>query len=103
MKNLLKNFLGFLGGGGGGGVVEAGGGVAFTSEGVGGIRGTLWAGIVDVEVGVAGVGVFSFALKEVATGPTGSGSFVLELAEPGRTIGLESEMLGLPAYPLCSW
>lgn len=39
-------------------------------------------------------------LGEVATGPGGGGSFVAELVDPGRTMGLESEMLGLSAYVL---
>lgn len=69
--------------------------------GEGGVRGTFSGGIVEPDSGVAGVGE-TFELREVATGPTGGGSFVLALADPGRTIGLESEILGLSAYRLYS-
>lgn len=86
MKNLRKNLLGLGfgdGGGGGGGTEEAGGG---------GVRGTFSIGIV-VELGVAGVGgVFEF--NEVATGPAGGGTEVPALADPGKTTGFESAMLG---------
>jgi hypothetical protein len=53
--------------------------------------------------GVTGGGEAIFELDVVATDPGGRGSFVLALADPGRIMGLESEMLGLSAYPLCSW
>src|SRR4051812_26795069 len=99
-KNFRKNLLGFGGGGGGGGVGEGGGGVDPTLLGEGGVRGTFCGGIVDVEVGVAGVGEADLELKLVDTGPTGGGWFVVELADPGRTTGFESDTLGLSAYPL---
>jgi len=51
------------------------------------------AGVTGVEEAILELGV-------VATGPGGSGSFVLALADPGRTIGFESDILGLSAYPL---
>ena len=92
-KVLRKNFLFGFGVGGGGGV-DAGGTVVL---GGGGVRGTFCAGIVEAEVGVAGVG---FELNEVATKPGGGGSEVLALADPGRTIGFESEIECLSAYPL---
>lgn len=87
MKNLRKNLLGLgfgVGGGGGGGTEEAGGG--------GGVRGTFSIGIV-VELGVAGVGGV-FELNEVATGPSGGGTEVPALAEPGKITGFESAILG---------
>jgi len=39
----------------------------------------------------------------VATGPGGGGAVVPVLADPGRTAGFESVMLGFTssAYPLC--
>jgi hypothetical protein len=101
VKNLRKNFLGFGGGGGGGGV-DTGGGVLCTWLGVGGVRGTFSGGIVDIveaELGVEGVGDAFPVVKLVITGPKGGGSFVP--APPGRTMGFESEMLDLSAYPLC--
>jgi hypothetical protein len=88
---LRKNFLlGFGAGGGGdaGGTVELGGG---------GVRGIFCAGMVEEVVGLAGVG---FELVDVATEPGGSGSDVLALADPGRTVGFESEIEDLSAYPL---
>lgn len=54
-------------------------------------------------IGVAGFfGGRGLALGDVKTGPGGGGSEVAELADPGRTIGFESPMLGLleSAYPL---
>ena len=95
-KNLLFGFAGRVGDGGGGG--EGLDDVGIVELGGGGVRGTLSAGIVRVVVGVAGVG---FELSDVATEPGGSGSEVLALADPGRTIGLESEIEGLSTYPLC--
>jgi hypothetical protein len=94
MKVLRKIFLLGFGAGGCGGV-EAGG--ALWGGGGGGVRGTFCAGIVVDEVGVAGV---TFELVDVATVPGGAGSDVLALADPGRTAGFESEMVGLSAYPL---
>ena len=67
------------------------------------MRGTFLGGIVEAETGVVGVGdVAVFAFIEVATAPWGRGSEVLGLADPGKTTGFESEMLGfgLLAYPL---
>ena len=61
-----------------------------------GVRGISCGGIVGVE-GVAGV---SFEFGDVATGPGGGGSDVLVLADPGKTMGFESEIDGLSAYPL---
>ena len=47
---------------------------------------------------LAGVGeVAIFELGDVATGPGGSGWEVAVLADPGRTMGFESLMLGLEA------
>lgn len=63
VKNLRKNLRGFGGGGGGGGVLAGGGG---------GVKGTFWGGIVEPELGVAGVGDAE-AIFDVATGPGGSG------------------------------
>jgi hypothetical protein len=82
-----------LRGGGEGEDEDAGGG---TFPGGGGVSGTFRGGIVVVE-GVAGVAVAILELGVVATGPGGGGWLVLELAEPGRTIGFESRMLGLSA------
>lgn len=69
--------------------------------GVGGVRGTLCGGIIDPELGVAGV-CATDELGDVATGPGGRGSEVASLADPGRTRGLESAILGFlaSAYPL---
>jgi hypothetical protein len=66
VKNLRKNLRGFCGGGGGG-VELAGGG--------GGVKGMLWDGILETELGVAGVGDGEaiFELGIVATGPGGGG------------------------------
>lgn len=36
-------------------------------------------------------------LNVVATGPGGGGAVVVELAEPGSTMGFESPILGFPA------
>jgi hypothetical protein len=91
---LRKNLLFGFGGADGGGGVDAGGTVDL---GGGGVRGTFCAGIVEEVVGVAGV---RCELVEGATEPGGSGSDVLGLADPGRTAGFESEILGLSAYPL---
>ena len=96
-KVLRKIFLLGFGAGGGGGGVDAGG--AVWPGGGGGVRGTFCAGIVVELVGVAGV---TFELVDVATVPGGGGSEVLALADPGRTIGFESEIVGLSAYPLCT-
>lgn len=52
------------------------------------------------ELGVEGVADVFPVVKLVMTGPRGGGSFVAELADPGRTTGFESEMLGLSAYRL---
>lgn len=91
VKNLRSLLFGLGGGGdGGGGEPE----VVF--PGGGGVRGTFCGGIVEAE-GVDGVGDAAFEFNEVATGPGGGGSFVLALAEPGRTTGVESAMLGLSA------
>jgi hypothetical protein len=76
--------------------VDAGGGEA-TLPGGGGVRGTLCGGIVEVDDGVDGVLGVAVELGDVATGPGGGGWFVLELAEPGRTMGRESPMLDLSA------
>jgi hypothetical protein len=101
--NVMRNLriLLFCFGCGGGGGVELGGvelgdvgGPVFTLPGGGGVRGTLWGGIVEADDGVDGVAV---KLGGLATAPGGAGSLVLELAEPGRTAGLESAMLGLSA------
>ncbi len=75
------------------------GGAVWVRVGDGGVRGTLSDGIVVEVVGVAGVGC---EFIDVATAPGGGGCEVLALWDPGRTIGLESEMLGLSAYPLLS-
>jgi hypothetical protein len=58
-----------------------GGGDVFT--------GSFWAGMV-AELGVVGV-VAVLELNGVATGDAGE---VVELAEPGRTTGFESAMVG---------
>jgi hypothetical protein len=94
MRNLRILLFGFGCGGGGG--VELGdvGGPVLTLPGGGGVRGTLCGGIVEADDGVDGVAV---KLGGFATAPWGAGSLVLELAEPGRTTGLESAMLGLSA------
>jgi hypothetical protein len=94
-KVLRKIFLLGLEAGGCGDV--GAGGVLWGGGGGGGVRGTFCAGMVVDEVGVAGV---TFELVDVATVPGGAGSDVLALADPGRTTGFESEMLGLSAYPL---
>lgn len=78
--------------------MDAGVGVAtFPGGGGGGVRGTLCGGIVEEDDGVEGVLGLTVELGDVATGPGGGGWLVLELAEPGRTMGLESWMLGLSA------
>lgn len=59
-----------------------------------------------LELGVAGVGDAPIlASGVVATGPGGGGWEVAGLADPGRTAGLESPMLGfvVSAYPLCEF
>jgi len=88
--------------GGAPGVVDVGGAVCIFGEPVG-IMGIFSTGIVGVD-GVAGVIGVSLTeeLSVVFTGPGGRGSSVAELAEPGRTIGLESLMLGLSAKLLCT-
>ncbi len=91
MKNVRKNLLlGFGRGGGGVDPVDDGGAVCTLPLG-GGVRGTFCGGILDRELGVAGVGC----------PPTGAADEVA-LFDPGRTEGFESEMLGLltSAYPL---
>jgi hypothetical protein len=77
-----------------------GGGVELVDVGGGGVRGTLCEGIAEADDEVDGVLELAVEVGEVATGPGGGGWFVLELAEPGRTAGLESAMLDLSAYPL---
>jgi hypothetical protein len=54
-------------------------------------------GIVASEVGVLGEGdgLVTEDIVEVVTRPGGAGSFVVALADPGRTMGLESLMGGL--------
>lgn len=92
VKNRRKNFRGFGAGGGGGG------GTAPTASGVGGVRGTFGGGIAEFDVGIAGLddevagvgAVADLAFIEVSTLPGGRGSEVLELADPGSTIGFES-------------
>lgn len=98
-KYLVNRPFGFGGGGERVDPVDAGGGVV-TFPGGGGVRGTLCGGIVEVDDGVDGVFGVAVEFGDVATGPGGGGWFVLELAEPGRTTGLESVMLDLSAYPL---
>lgn len=63
-----------------------------------GARGRLSVGIIGVDgvAGVAGVSV-TVELSDVLTAPGGRGSSVLELAEPGRTTGFESLIVGLSA------
>jgi len=63
-----------------------------TAAGVWGIRGTC-CGSVSMVLAIGGIEIF--ALGVVATFPGGSGSSVAGLAEPGRTMGLESAILGL--------
>jgi len=63
------------------------------------VRGTFSEGIVVAEDGVAGVAEAWLSFDEIFK-LGGRGSFVAALADPGRTIGLESEILGLSAYPL---
>lgn len=77
--------------------------MACTWLGEGGVNGTFCGGIVVLEVGVAGVGDAPILASVVAVAdPGGSGWEVAGLADPGRTAGLESLMLGfvLSAYPL---
>jgi len=64
------------------------------------VRGTFSDGIVVAEDGVAGVAEAWLSFDEILK-LGGGGSFVAALADPGRTIGLESEILDLFAYPLC--
>jgi hypothetical protein len=54
-------------------------------------------GIVASVVGFLGEedGPVTEELGEVATRPGGAGSFVVALADPGRTMGFESLILGL--------
>lgn len=59
--------------------------------GGGGVNGTFSGGIVEEDVGVAGVG----ALSGVGlTGPGGGGTFIgaAELCDPGRNAGSEVEV-----------
>jgi hypothetical protein len=65
VKNLRKNLLGF-GGGCGGGELAGGGG---------GVKGTFWGEVIELELGVVGVGDGEaiFELGVVATGPGGGG------------------------------
>jgi hypothetical protein len=77
---LRKNLRGFGVGGGGMEAVGGGGDV---------LTGSFWAGMV-AELGVVGV-VAVLELNGVATGDAGE---VVELAEPGRTTGFESAMVG---------
>jgi len=63
-----------------------------TVGGVWGIRGTC-CGSVSIFLAIDGMAIL--ALGVVATCPGGGGSFVAGLAEPGRTIGLESAILCL--------
>ncbi len=68
VKKRRKNLRGF-GGGGGGGVEMVGDG-----GGGGGVKGTFWGGIVEAELGVAGVGGGETIFElDVATGPGGGG------------------------------
>lgn len=84
-------------GGGGGGELDAATGEAL--GGVSGICGVVsFAAKTGVPVKPASLTFDAFML--VATGPGGGGSEVAELLEPGSTIGLESLILGLSAYPL---
>lgn len=92
VKNVRKNFRGFFAAGGGGrgvvlvdfmiGVVGA-----VTRGGDGGMRGTLCSGIV--EAAEPGLGITG-AVGIVGTRPTGIGSVVLGLADPGSTAAWES-------------
>lgn len=110
MRTILRGGLAGSGGGGGGGLLltfglggASGGGIdvegaVCTFEGPVGICGTFSMGIIGLD-GVAGVAAVSLTveLSDVFTGPWGRGSFVLELMEPGSTIGFESLILGLSA------
>lgn len=74
----------------GGGTV-VGGAIWTLAGGGGGVNGTFSGGIVEEDVGVAGVG----ALPGVGlTGPGGGGTFIgaAELCDPGRNAGLEVEV-----------
>ena len=92
MKNFRKNLRFGLGVGGGGGGVEA--------AGVEALIGTFGGAIAAP----TGVSVFADGgvYRVGGTGPGGSGSEVLSLRDPGRTMGLESAILafGVSAYPL---
>ncbi len=58
--------------------------------GGGGVNGTFSGGIVEEDVGVAGVGALPVGL----TGPGGGGTFIgaAELCDPGRNAGSEVEI-----------
>lgn len=97
MIKFRSRFFGF-GVGGRGGVVVDGGAVSTFEFGGGGVSGTFWDGIVELEDGVAGVGDGPANLEVGVVAPgAGGGSEVLELADPGRTIGFESVTLGFLA------
>lgn len=91
VKNFRKNLRFGLGGGGGGGVAAAGAELLIGTFG----------GAIVAPTGVsvlADGGVYSVG----GTSPGGSGSVVLSLRDPGRTVGLESAILDFfsSAYPL---
>jgi hypothetical protein len=79
----------------GGDPIEVGGAVWTLLAGAGGgTRGTLVGGIEGFEFVVVGDVPVTEALGAGTTRPGGAGSFVAELADPGRTTGRESLMLG---------
>lgn len=63
-----------------------------TAVGVWGIRGTC-CGSVSIVLATGGIEIFASGVA--TTFPGGGGSFVAGLADPGRTLGLESAILGL--------
>jgi hypothetical protein len=101
-RSILRGFGVGAGGEVDVGVLEAGGVLATAASafrmvlagGGGGVSGTLSIGIELSAVGVWGVFDVIEELEGVDTGPGGKGSFVAALAEPGKTAGLESFILG---------
>jgi hypothetical protein len=103
---VLRGFttIGCVGGGGGGvededvegadtgklGVFRVVAWALLGEGGGGGVRGIFESGIVELEVGEAGVA----AEVDVMIGTGGTGSLVLRVAEPGSTIGFDSCRLG---------